>query len=394
MNKETMPKRLGYKWERVVTEENCIQAVREMLKGKKRPAKYAKIITFNKKQIRRIIARRIVKRERFNSVAYFRAHAEEIGRNLAADLRNSTWVPEPYRERLIYDDLREKWRRLKVPCLYDQCAHHAIMRQTVPDIMARKYYYDCGSVPKAGQSRAVDILRRQLKKKKTFKYALSMDVRHFFDTCQAWVVMHVLRTIYKDRRFLALHETTLASMGDCLAIGFYPSPWYANFVLCVLVDRFIKQQFAPGAFFVRYVDDMLVCGNNKRLLHRLRQAISARLTPFGLRLKDSWQVYPVKKRGIAFLSYRFFPGYTLVRKKVMYRIAKCAKSAAHGLTPRIAMAMMSYKGILMRCNSYAFRTTRIFPYTNFKKCRKVIQYVAALCRTLQLSATVRRPAHA
>lgn len=391
-----MPKRLGYKRERVVSEENCIQAVREMLKGKKRPAKYSKIFTANKPQIRRIIARRISKKERFNSVAYFRAHAEEIGRRLASDLREGTWRPKPCREKLIFDDLRDKWRHLKVPCLYDQCAHHAIMRQTIPDIMARKYYYDCGSVPKAGQSRAVDILRRKLKKKKKkpFKYALSMDVHHFFESLQAYVVIRALRKIYKDRRFLALHEIVLEGMGGVLAIGFYPSPWYANLVLGFLIDRFIKQQFMPRAFFVRYMDDMVVCCNNKRLLHKLRKAISNRLARFNLSLKGNWQVYPIAKRGIAFLSYRFFPGYTLVRKKIMLRIAKCAKSAARGLTPRIAMAMISYKGILLRCNSYTFRKTRIYPYTSFKKCRKVIRYVAALCRALQQATGSRCPATA
>lgn len=383
-----MPKRIGYRWEAVVTDENCIAAVREMLRGKKRPAKYAHLYTPDKSKMRRIVAKRLAKPERYNNVVYYRRHVEEIGRRVAADLRAGTWTPRPYRERRIFDELRQKWRSLKVPCLYDQCVHHAVMRQTIPDIMARGYYYDCGSVPNAGQSRAVDALRREMAKPKPWRYAASMDVHHFFDSCGKEAVMRVLRRLYKDRRFLALHERILDSMGGGLAIGFFPSPWYGNLVLRAAVDQPVKQGFARKSFYVRYVDDMALCGNNKRQLHRIVHRIMDSLAAFGLKLKPTWQVYPIRQRGIAFLSYRFFPGFTLVRKKIMYRIARCAKRAAGGLTPRIAMAMMSYKGILKRCNSYHLRKTWIDPYVNFKKCRRMIRYVASLCLPGKAAACV------
>ena len=272
-----MPKRISNKFELVVTDENCIEGVREMLKGKKRRAKYAGILTPDKKKIMRIIMARVKRRERHNAVAYYREHVEEIGRRIAHELRTGTWTPQPYRERMIFDNLRGKWRRLRVPCLYDQCVHHAVMRQTVPDIMARKYFYDCGSVPNAGQARAVDALNRAMSRKKPPKYAASMDVKHFYDTCTADAVMTVLRRVYKDRRFLALHEQILSSMGGVLAIGFYPSPWYGNLLLSFAVDRELKQNCKGIAFYCRYADDMVILGNSKRALHRAVRTIMARL---------------------------------------------------------------------------------------------------------------------
>ena len=380
-----MPKRIGYKFELVTTDENCIEGVREMLKGKKRRAKYAGILTPDKKKIMRIIKARVKRRERRNAVAYYRAHVEEIGTRIAYELRTGTWKPQPYRERMIFDNLRGKWRRLRVPCLYDQCVHHAVMRQTVPDIMARKYYYDCGSVPKAGQARAVDALNRAMRRKKPPKYAASMDVERFYDICTADAIMGVLRRMYKDRRFLALHEQILASMGGVLAIGFYPSPWYGNLLLSIAVDREVKQNCKGITFYCRYADDMVILGNSKRALHRAVRTIMARLAMFRLKLKDNWQVYPTR-RGVAFLSYRFFPHYTLLRKMLLYRVSACARSAARAFSPHAAMGMVSYKGILKRCNSYTIRKERIDPYTNFKKCRRMIRYVSVVCRICEQAA--------
>lgn len=379
-----MPKRLSHRWEMVVTEDNCIAAVKEMLKGKKRKALHANIFTPDKRKIKRIMLKRVSKRRRRTAVDYFRQHAEEVGKELSRQLREGVWTPRPYREKLIYDILRGKWRKLKVPCLFDQCAHHAIMRVAEPDILARKYYYDCGSMPGAGQSRAVDALKRHMAGNKARKYCLSMDIRHWFDECTKQAVMWALRRLYKDRKYLSLHEIVLDSMGGVLAIGFYPSPWYGSLLLRMIVDNYIKQEELSDAFYVRYADDMRVLHDNKRKLRRLREAISRRLASFGLRLKGDWQVFPTKKRGIAFLSYVFHRGFTLLRKQLMYRFSRLAKSAARGVTPRIAMALMSYKGILKRCNSYNLKKERMDPYVSYKKCRSVIKYVSTQCGVRQL----------
>lgn len=383
-----MPKRIGYRFELVSNEENCIAAVHEMLKGKKRRAKYAKIFTKDKAKIKKIIAKRMTHKERYNQITYFREHADEIGKRMARELVDGTWEHGKYRTKQVYDELRGKWRNLKIPCLYDQCMHHAIMRQTIPDLLKRKYYYDCGSMPNAGQSRAVDALSRQMHRKKPYKYALVGDVYHFYESCTAEAVMCSLRRTYKDSRFLKLHEIILAGMGGVLAIGFYPSPWYGSLVLRDILDRPIKHKLAREGFYVRYADDFVLLLNNKRRLRQIRLALSNNLARFNMRLKHTWQIFPTKARAIAFLSYRFFQGYTLVRKPIMYRIARCAKSASHGITPHIAMAMMSYKGILKRCDSFIFRRDYVYKYVTFKKCRKVIRYVTKLCRTLESAAAL------
>lgn len=381
-----VPKRTGGLFGLTVSDENGVAAVYDMLKGKRSRAAYGKITISNRKEIKRIILKRLTASAKRGNVAYYRTHAEEIGRKVAAELREGRWVPRPYREKLTYDGLRGKLRRIKVPCLHDQVAHHAIMRVTAPHILRRNDWHNCGSIPKAGQTRATRIVKRWMARPKPPRYALTMDVRKFYDSCPHITVMAALRRIIKDKQLLGLHEIVLGSMGDGLAIGFYPSQWYANLVLYA-VDRMLAS--TPGIDFVRYADDITVCAHNKRLLHRLRKQTSQLLLSIGLQLKRTWQVYPIARRGIAFLSYRFFAQYTVIRKGLLKRISRTMRSAGRNLTPHVAMAVESYMGIMMQCNCYRFKLKYVYPYITQRKIKEVIRYVENLCRVQRAALAIR-----
>lgn len=139
--------------------------------------------------------------------------------------------------------------------------------------MKRNYFYNCGSIPNGGQIKACRAVKRWMAKKKLIKYGESLDIHHFFESCKAWVVMKALERIFKDKKFLALHRKVLRSMDDTLAIGFNVSHWYANLVLGY-IDNQIKQRILPDCHYVRFMDDMLMLHNNKRKLHRAKDAIA------------------------------------------------------------------------------------------------------------------------
>lgn len=121
--------------------------------------------------------------------------------------------------------------------------------------------------------------------------------------------MKALNRIFKDKRFLALHAKILKSMGEGLAIGFYPAQWYANIVL-MYVDNQIKQRILPGCKLVRYMDDFVILHNNLRKIKRAKEEIEKILNAFGMRFKHSWKIFKIGLHGITFLSYRFFRGYS------------------------------------------------------------------------------------
>lgn len=340
-----IPKKIGFLYEQVVSEANCVCAVEEMTKGKSN----------NRRAV------------------HIRENADEYGKALSKEISTETWVPKPYKEHVIRDGIRKKERRIKVPCLHDQAVHHAVMRVTVPHIMKRNYFYNCGSIPDAGQTRASRAMQRWMKQKKIIKYCQQLDIYHFYEECPHWAVMNALGRIFKDKKFLALHQKILDSMGDGLAIGFYPSQWYANVVL-LWVDMEIKQRILPDCKYVRYMDDMCILHNNKRKLHRARDEIVKILNQIGLKLKYNHQVFRIKGRGVQFLSYRFYYGYTVMKKSLMYRISRKMKRVGKSPTLHNAMSAVSYMGILKHCNSFNFRRLHVYPYVSIKKCKGVISH--------------------
>ena len=75
-----------------------------------------------------------------------------------------------------------------------------------------------------------------------------------------------------------------------------------------------------------------------------------------LKLKDNWQIFPVDKRGIDFLGYRFFHDYILLRKSIAIRFKqriKQIKKRHKHLTPiNILSGIMSYWGWMKHANCY------------------------------------------
>ena len=342
-----MPKRIGYLYEQVVSEENCIQAVIEMTKDKLKNRK----------------------------ARWIRNNAESYGKRLVQDLQIGYWQPTPYLEHLIYDTHRKKERKIRVPCLRDQAVHHAVIRVMAPYVLKRNYYYNCGSIPKAGQHRATEAVKRWMRR--DYKYCAQFDVKKFYDSCSHDVVMNALTRIFKDKRFLDLNRQILDSMGEGLAIGFYPAQWYANIVLSQ-VDKLIKQECLPKCKYVRYMDDMLLLYNNRRHLKRIKGQIHFCLTTLKLQLKHNWQVFRTN-RGINFLSYRFFPTCTLLQKPLMCRISRKARRAGRTPSPHNAKSIMSYLGILKYCNSYNFRQKWIYPVVSIPKLKGVISRESKFC---------------
>jgi RNA-directed DNA polymerase len=341
-----MPKRTGHLFENVISLDNCLLAAREVERNHGNGMDDPKVI------------RRIKRRAEW-------AHEA---------LTTGIWRPDPYKEHEIYDGTRRKTRIIRVPSRRDQVIQHAIITVLGPIVVRRGYRYSCGSIPEAGQSRAVNAMQRWLGAKKPPKYCCQTDVSKFYNSCRHDVVLAEMRRFIKDERFLALIGTVLANMspGDVgLAIGYPLAHWLANIVLARL-DRGIKR-WLPGCKMARYMDDIVILHNNKRKLRRTREMMAEFLRGIGFRLKRNWQVFKIAKRGIAFLSYRFFHGYTILRKYLVYRISRKVRQAARNPTPHNAASVISYMGLLKHCDSYNYRSRYVYPFISIKKCKEVVR---------------------
>lgn len=336
-------KRVGHLMEKMLTKENFILAEKQL--GRNKPDnRMAKHIS---------------------------ANAETYGTALYNKVRKGKLQWGNPKEKTIRDSYKGKERNLKIPCLEDQAAQLAWLNIAIPYLLRRGYYYSCGSVPKAGQTRAVKALQKWLKNPK-MKYGAITDIRKFYDTCPHQTIRKGLERIFKDKEFVNFIMGCVTSMSDNgvgIAIGYPVSHWLANLALTEL-DHLLRREY-PDVKFVRYMDDMVFCSTNKRHIRKLIYTVKQGVECIGMTLKK-WQWFRIRGRGISFLSYRFFNGYTLLMKPLMYRIARRIKNATVKMCGHIAKGVISYLGILKHCNSFNFRKKQVYPYISIRFCKSLI----------------------
>lgn len=335
-------KRIGYVWEELVSTENCEAAVLDSLRNK-RKTPYLRHVQTNYK---------------------------EYGNKIQQTMIDG-WIPDPTREKTINEGTSNKVRHLRIPSLRDHMIHTAVARILAKYLSKRFYFYACGSLPNRGQTFATKAVEGNLRKKKP-KDCLLADVKQFYKSLKKGVVMKCLRRVFKDKKFLMINNRILDQMGDGLAIGFTVSHWYAQLVMS-FIDQEIKAHTHKKIFMVRFMDNYVITGSRKRLLHKLLRKLIDVLSEYGLRVKEDWQVFPVKSRMVEFLQYRMDHDKTILKKKLMYRMAHRYKAIKrNGLTAHKARVVMSDKGTLKYCDSYNFRKNYLYPNVSLKVCRRLI----------------------
>lgn len=296
------------------------------------------------------------------------ARAAEI----AALLRAKAYVASPYAVRTIRDGATQKERTISKPRFFpDQVIHWALMLPLQPVLMRGMYRYSCGSVPGRGTSDGQKALRRWLNRDyKGTKYCLKMDVTKFYPSIDREQLKAAFRRIVKDADCLWLIDTIIDSSAPGLPIGNYTSQWFANFFLQGL-DHYIKQTLG-ARYYLRYVDDLILLGPNKKALHKARAAIAAYLAEIGLALKPNWQVFPVSARPIDALGLRFYRDYTTLRRRNALRIRRRAKriGGKAQLNYRDACAVVSYWGWIKRSDSYGFYHKYVRPQVSVAAAKR------------------------
>lgn len=294
-------------------------------------------------------------------------------------LKYKTFEPSQPDIKVIQDGANKKERTIHKPKFYpDQIIHWALMLQIEPYIMKGMYAYSCGSVPKRGTSLGQKVVRKWLDTdKKNTKYCLKMDIKKFYPSIKSENMKAAFRKKFKDKDLLWLVDTIIGTESG-LPIGYYTSQWFSNFLLEPL-DHLIKEDLQIK-YYVRYVDDLVMFGNNKKKLHKARKAIKQCLSDLGLEVKGNWQVFKVADRAVDFLGFRFFRGKTILRKRNALRIRRRIKkiSKKKFLSYSDVCAVVSYWGWIKRSDSFRFYHKYIKPIITIGKAKKVVSYYAKI----------------
>ena len=240
------------------------------------------------------------KRGKADVVAYGRKVAHNIIL-LQQQLDTGNWDIGHYHYFRIYDP---KERLICAASFPERVLHHAIMNVCHPyfDKMLIETTY--ASRIGKGTYAAIEKAREGASR---YTYVAKLDVRKYFDSINHQVLKEKLRGIFKDGHLLQLLDDIIDSyevkQGIGLPIGNLTSQYVANFYLSE-VDHLIKEQFKVPCY-IRYMDDMLLYGNDKAQLKQQVEQVRSQLGLIGLQLKPV-QYYRTEQ-GVPFLGYRIYP---------------------------------------------------------------------------------------
>ena len=299
-------------------------------------------------------------------------------------LKNKTYRVSEYQVSTINDKGKERILA-KLPYFPDRIIQWAVMLQVEHIFMECFCDFTCASIKYRGIAHAQKLLRRYLEDVKGTKYCLKLDIRHFYPSIDHEILKSLLRKKFKDDDLLWLMDMIIDSSPTAVGvpIGSYLSQFFANYYLAFF-DHWLKEN-SKCKYIVRYMDDIVILNESKEHLHQLRKDIDVYLQEnLNLTLKPNWQVFPVESRGIDFVGYRQFHGYTLLRKRTAKRFKRRMLRIRKKVTDGSLMnysewcSVNSYKGWLMHADCTRLNEKYIVPlekpaqkyYREVIKCRK------------------------
>lgn len=316
-----------------------------------------------------------------SDVAAVLSDLDGVVERLHAMLTEHTYRPSRYSEVDIYDESSQKVRHIRTVPFDPDC----LVQWLIVEIMKEPVFgrgmdhWCCASIPGRGGGRIYQGITRYIRHHhRSARHCLSMDVHHYYDSIPISKLMEKLRRRCKDEEMLSLIElVTRASSPDGehgIAIGYHLNQWLANFFL-EDVDRLIRMSGAAG-FYCRYMDNMTVIGSSKRKLQKLRRDAAAALGGLGLELKGDWQIYPLSKRPVQAVGYRFTSdGKALFRKrnwlKMRRQLLRISEKLRNGrpIPPSQARAFLSRFGTMRRFapSRKAFRMARDIDFAELRR---------------------------
>lgn len=262
-------------------------------------------------------------------------------KKLHAMLQEKTYKTSEYDVFKVYEPKEREVYRL--PYFPDRIVHHAIMN-VLESIFVSTFTantYSC--IKNRGIHACANAVKKSLKDVPGTKYCLKLDIKKFYPSIDHAVMKDLLRRKFKDEGLLWLLDEIIDSAPG-LPIGNYLSQYLANFYLSYF-DHWIKEEIGVKHYF-RYADDIVILSGNKQALHYILSEIRQYLlNNLKLQVKENYQVFPVKSRGIDFVGYKFFHTHTLLRKRIKQNFAR-KLSQKHN-----ALSIPSYLGWAKHCDS-------------------------------------------
>lgn len=156
-------------------------------------------------------------------------------------------------------------------------------------------------------------------------YTLKCDVRKYFDSIDIEILYNIIHKKIKDKKLLRLISVILhrGVIQKGIPIGNLTSQLFANVYLNEL-DHYIKE-VKQIKYYMRYMDDFVILGENKEELWKLLKDIESFLANhLNLKLNDKTRIY-LTSSGVDFVGYVHFYNKIRIRKSTFIRFKKNLK---------------------------------------------------------------------
>jgi len=277
--------------------------------------------------------------------------------------------PKDYSVSTIRDKTksRELWKLKYYP---HRIIQRAIMLQ-LEEIFTKNFTnFTCASVKNRWMSQVMKLMSKYLWDKEWTKYCLKLDITKYYPSVNHRILKKILRRKFKDKDLLNLLDMLIDSFPwkRWLPIGSYLSQFLANFYLSYF-DHRMKEKLHIK-YVVRYMDDIVIlCWSKKKLWYYYRRIKWYLEWSLNLSIKWNYQIFPTDKRWIDFVWYRYFHGYTLLRKRVLLKMKDKIKKLWIKINKWIMMnfrdwcSINSYTWWIIYCNHHRLYNKYIYNLT-------------------------------
>jgi hypothetical protein len=144
---------------------------------------------------------------------------------------------------------------------------------------------------------------------------------------------------YGVRHHLKNREENLRMLQTMLESRSFKTSKYTTFEILEPKRRhWVKEELKVRHYF-RYCDDMVFLASDKTFLHKILARVRDYLwKELRLTIKPNYQLFPVEKRGIDFVGYKFYHTHTMLRKSIKKNFARAVARGASEAT------IAAYKG--------------------------------------------------
>lgn len=244
----------------------------------------------------------------------FKEEAEATILSLSEQLKAGTWQPEEMRRFVIFEPKR---RNISAPSFRDRVVHHSI-HGVIEPIFERGWLptsFACR--PGKGTHAGAAWVQSELRKPGS-RYVLRTDFAGYFPNHDREILHRLIRRKIGCGRTLDLFGQIIPPTGVGIPIGALLSQLSAN-IYGNHLDQYL--QHVLKVRWARYMDDVVVIGDDLAQLRRVKEQIEA-FAADELHLQVSrWHVGPAS-RGVNFLGYRIWPTHKLLRKSSVTRLKR------------------------------------------------------------------------